>query len=196
MKLLLHRVRTCACFSGLLTCAWMTLWAIGVGGTVLTVAHAQPAHPSDATYEAGRLAWRSLPDALDASSEAPILVYVHAPWCGPCRKLERDVFPEVRPLLQRFTRAHLDFDDTEGSLRLGSVSKSPFDWARHFGIDTTPGLIFLDARGTVITTMTGAMNAESLQYLLAFVVTGAHQHTDFKTYLETTTRSPGADAPN
>lgn len=171
----------------------------GFAGALPDPAHAQPADdPADSSYEAARLSWQALSDALASTSGVPTVVYVHAPWCGPCRKLERDVFPEVRPLLQRFTRAHLNFDDTERSLRLGTVSQSPFDWARHFGIDATPGLIFLDANGAVITTTTGAMKAESLKYLLAFIATGAHRHTDFETYLETVSAagSPTADSPN
>ena len=57
--------------------------------------------------------WLSLPDALDcaARERRPVPVYVHVDWCAPCRRMERETFPLVAPLLGRFDPAGLEFDD-------------------------------------------------------------------------------------
>ena len=128
--------------------------------------------------------WRTLPEALEAAAQSrrPVLVYVHAPWCGPCRRMERTVFPEVEPLLARFERARLDFDDHEARIELGGVARSPFEWARRFGADSTPAFVLLDADGVVVTQSTGFLDARSFGLLLAYVATGAYRHATFEHY--------------
>jgi len=134
---------------------------------------------------ADTLGWKTLPEVLAAHADRrPVLVYVHAPWCGPCRKMEREVFPAATPLLRRFARARLDFDDRDSALTVDGVTKSPFDWARHFGIATTPGFVFFDPNGTAITSTTGGMTSESFRYLPAYVATGAHRHESFEAYVD------------
>jgi len=166
--------------------------------TLLLVAFGAGVPPSEGTsVDAGKgiakphapfadtLDWGTLPEVLATHAETrPVLVYVHAPWCGSCRKMEREAFPAATPLLGRFARARLDFDDRDSALTVGGVTKSPFDWARHLGVGATPGFVFLDADGTVITSTTGGMTTESFRYLLAYVATGAYQHGAFEAYVD------------
>ena len=134
------------------------------------------------------LAWSSLSNALEQGRREgrPTLVYVQAPWCGPCRKMEREVFPEVRPLLERLARAELDYDEHEVRLRLGEQTRSPSAWARHFGVDATPGFVLLAEDGALITSVTGFLQAEAFGLLLAYVATGAYRHASFEDYVEQT----------
>ncbi|MEL7168069.1 MAG: thioredoxin family protein [Bacteroidota bacterium] len=136
-----------------------------------------PNHSEDVT-------WASLPDAFAeaAATGQPVLVYVHAAWCGPCRQMEAAVFSEVAPLLARFARAELDYADHESRLTLGDHTRSPFAWARHFGAVGTPTFVLLEPDGTPITRVQGAQTADAFALLLAFVATDAYRHTDFASY--------------
>lgn len=131
------------------------------------------------------LAWQTLPQALEnmATTRRPVLIYVQAPWCGPCRRMERDVFPPLTPLLARFILARLDFDEHDAQFELNGVTQSAAAWARHLGADTTPCFIFLDRNGSVITRTTGFIEPQGFGLLLAYVATGAQRHTTFAEYV-------------
>ncbi len=117
------------------------------------------------------LAWHALPDALAraASSGWPVLVFVHAPWCGPCLRMERSTFadPAVRGLLARFERARLDFDDRETRLHVGDRRLSPFELARRLGAEATPALVVLAPDGTPLGHVAGYVEPEALLRALA-----------------------------
>lgn len=147
---------------------------------------------SEARAQEAPLTWNRLPEAFRQAQqeEQPVLVYVHAPWCGPCLRMERAVFPEVAPLLRQFARAGLDFDDHESRLAWGGQAQSPFAWARHFGVEATPGFVFLEPDGAVLTRMTGYLDAEAFGLLLAYVATGAYRHASFEEYVRRTRQEP------
>lgn len=129
--------------------------------------------------------WLSLPEAISIAAEEdrPILVYAKAPWCGPCKKMEREVFPNISPLLNRFVLAKLDFDDHELQVSVAGKQLSPFEWARHLGIDVTPGFALMKPDGKIITQFTGFRDQREMSLALAFVVTGAYRHGTFESYL-------------
>lgn len=132
----------------------------------------------------GSDAWVSLPVAFAQAhaDDRPVLVFVEAPWCGPCLRMKQDVFPAVQPLLERFARASLRFDDHDTRLTLGGRTQSPAAWARHFGIEATPGFVLLGPEGEVITRVTHAVDAEAFATVLAYVVTGAYRYASFEHY--------------
>ncbi|MEM1128606.1 MAG: thioredoxin fold domain-containing protein [Bacteroidota bacterium] len=137
-----------------------------------------------ASLAAAPTTWVTLPVALQAAAveERPVLLYVRAPWCGPCALLERDVFPAVEPLLNQVERARLTFDDHDTLHRVGDVTQSEAAWAAHYGATATPTLVLLQPDGQVITRLTGTPDAEGLGLLLAYVTTGAYRHVSFEAY--------------
>ena len=129
--------------------------------------------------------WLSLPVALQtaASENRPVLVYIKAPWCGPCKKMEREVFPKISPLLDRFVLAKIDYDDHETLLAISDKHLTPFEWARHFGLDVTPGFALLEPNGKIITQFTGFQTQREMGLALAFVATRAYRHGTFESYV-------------
>ena len=114
--------------------------------------------------------WEPLPEALaDAAvSKRPALVYVHAAWCAPCRRLERETFadPAVAAHLRRFARAKLVFDDYDRTHRLGEYRLSEAAWAAHLGAEATPALILLAPDGAILARRTGFLPPDGLLPIL------------------------------
>ena len=128
--------------------------------------------------------WQALPVAIEEAKaeHKPVLIYIHAPWCGPCLKMEKDVFPEVAPLLERFALAGLDYDDNESAVTASGSTRSPLSWAMHYGAETTPTFVLLAPDGTVVTQLSGYVEARGFSILLAYVATKAYNHVSFEDY--------------
>lgn len=138
--------------------------------------------------------WRPFDEATEraAVEQRPLLVYVQAAWCGPCRLLERAVFPEVASLMERYVLTKLDYDDHDARLALAGERLSPFEWSRALGAKATPTIVLLAPDGTVIVRSTGYRAATEIGLLLAYVATGAYRHATLDTYLDLTVRTARA----
>ena len=130
------------------------------------------------------ITWLTLTQATEEArmENKPILVYVHAPWCGPCLKMEKEVFPEVEVLLNRFALAELDYDDNETSIKAYGHTSSPIEWAIRYGAEATPTFILLTPSGAVVTRASGFIDTKGFSVLLAYVATKAYNHTSFEEY--------------
>jgi YHS domain-containing protein len=121
---------------GGILCGVVCVWACAIG-------YAQPAAP--AAKPAG---WRH--DFEQAQAEAkrlkrPLVVHFSADWCGPCRRMERDVFrtPEfLRQLDGRFVAVKVDADQRP-------------DLVEQFGVRGLPTDLFIDPDGRVLAQSTG-----------------------------------------
>lgn len=105
--------------------------------------------------DAQALHWRSLSQAFAA--EQPVVVFVRAPWCGPCRQLERETFtdPAIAERLARFSLTRLTIDDHDRMHRVGPYRLSEADWAARLGAERTPTLILLSPDGAILGRQTG-----------------------------------------
>lgn len=131
--------------------------------------------------------WQSLSDAAEVArtENIPLLVYVHAPWCGPCLKMEKDVFPTIAPLMNRFSLAGLDYDDNESLVEAYGNKLSPLEWAIRYGAEATPTFILLTPDGSLITRASGYIDTQGFSLLLSYVATNAYHHTSFEDYVAT-----------
>ncbi len=128
-------------------------WIALVSGAFLLFAAVTEYWPASATS----LNWLTLADArVEAGrQEKPIFVDVYADWCGPCKQMEKTVFPtdSVHDLLtDRFVLAKINGDDPVAGDSL----------KKQFGIRAYPTYIVLSPAGKERKRHVGFMNKTSL----------------------------------
>ena len=131
--------------------------------------------------------WQPFEEALATAQvdDKKVLVFVEAPWCGWCRKLEKTVFDDaetMKALAAHFTFARLDLDDNEQTHRFKGYRLTAMELAHHLGAETTPTTIFLHPNGEVLTTL--ATYVEPVEYLkiLRFIGTDAYLTQSFEEF--------------
>jgi thioredoxin-related protein len=147
---------------------------------------------SRAAESVSSLVWADLGHGLVEGREKSqvTLVFAQSKGCGPCRLMEKTVLPEVRSILAQLTLAKLDFTDRSTRLRIDELALSPFEWARKYGLDATPGFVLIDPQGRHILSRTGLLDAEAFGLFLAYGSTGAYLHGSFREYSRSM-RQPG-----
>lgn len=74
--------------------------------------------------------------------EKPIFVEVHTVWCGPCRQMEKQAFPNpevARKFNENFINYHIDMEQGEGPML-----------RNRYAITAVPTLLYLSPDGTLV----------------------------------------------
>jgi thioredoxin-related protein len=100
--------------------------------------------------------WVPFREALERAKryDKKVLVFVDAPWCGWCKKMEASVFEDPKSLAAiqpYFELARIGWDDSETHHRYQGYRYSSMELAQKFGAIGTPTTVFLDAAGRPIT---------------------------------------------
>ena len=126
--------------------------------------------------------------AKAAKEKKPIFLDAFTTWCGPCKKIAREVFTqnEVADYFNsNFINAKMDMEKGEGP---GLV--------KQYAINAYPSLLFIDAKGKIISKRVGALDAktflafgkmsssgESLEYLMTQYKKGNRDAAFMKKFL-------------
>lgn len=87
----------------------------------------------------------------------PIFIDLYAFWCGPCRKMSKEVFtdPEIADFFNaNFINKKINAEKGEG-----------IELTKKFKVKSYPNLIFLNSKGEVILRAKGYQNAKQLKRL-------------------------------
>lgn len=83
-----------------------------------------------------------------------IFVDVYTDWCAPCRKMDKEVFPNKE--LGAYMSEHFVSYKADGSTHTGKML------ARKYGVGSYPHYLFLDTKGNLIYKVRGFMTSEKL----------------------------------
>ena len=84
----------------------------------------------------------------------PIFLDIYATWCGPCKKLRRETFPDESAAT--YFNAHFVSTSFDGEQGDGVML------SRKFNIQGYPALFILDENGNIIKTSLGFLSPEEL----------------------------------
>ena len=106
---------------------------------------------------------------IEAAAQGKLIFMdAYAVWCGPCKMMTNNVFPqkEVGDFFNaNFINMKVDMEKGEG-----------LDLRRKYGVSAYPTLLLIDAKGDVVQQLKGARNAESL---IAWAKSAAVPNTAF-----------------
>jgi len=94
-------------------------------------------------------------EALEKAKQTnkPLFIDVYTSWCGPCKKMSKDIFPlaEVGKIYnENFVCYQVDAEKGEG-----------IDIARKYGVEAYPAYLFIKTDGILFYTSIGSMDAEN-----------------------------------
>lgn len=131
--------------------------------------------------------WHSFEDALVLadSTDRPILVDVWAPWCGWCRKMKQNVYPDLAPKLSdQFILTRLNRDDNEEMHQYKREKLTSLRLAQKLGAESVPAIVFLTSDGDFLLHLSGFIKAAELRPVLEYISTEAYHRQTFQDFIK------------
>lgn len=92
--------------------------------------------------------------ALAAKENKFIFVDAYAEWCGPCKWLSAEIFPQ-EPVGEFFNKNYISF-------KIDAEKGEGVDFAKEFGIAAYPTLFYFNPKGELVHRTVGALDADKL----------------------------------
>lgn len=117
--------------------------------------------------------WLTMEEAQEKSIEdgKPLFVFIEAEWCGICKRMLQNIFPDQRiqeKLNANYYPVIIDLD-SKNPILFNGKSMTERDFARNMNVSGTPTTIFFDSSGEELGRQVGFIGIEQLQRLLAYV---------------------------
>lgn len=141
---------------------------------------------TEAPHATGAVQWQTFDQGLAqaATEKKVVMIEFFATWCGYCKKMDEQVFPDERVQAQ-LSKYFVPVRVTESSENLVSFEGKQVtekELTPQFGVTGFPTLVFLSADGEPITKIPGFVEADTLQGVLQFIGTGAYEKMDYPTF--------------
>lgn len=91
-----------------------------------------------------------------------IFIDVFATWCGPCKHLSKNIFPDET--LGTYMNSHFISIKLDGEIGDGSVLMERFD------LDAFPTMLFIDKEGNLLKKIVGAVEATEIQLTAQYII--------------------------
>jgi len=119
-----------------------------------------------------KLDWKSFEDAIEIAKtdQKPIMVDVWAPWCGWCKKMQKEVYPEHSETLKNdFILTRLNRDDNNSKVKYLDQSLSHLRLAQRFNVQSVPAVVFLSADGNYLFHVSGYVEPQKFKQVLMYI---------------------------
>lgn len=131
--------------------------------------------------------WKSMEEAQKLASEdnKKVMLYAEAEWCGYCKKMNKQTFPDksvIDSLNKYFHAVRIDIE-SDKKLRFNGEEFTEQSLARKFRVYSTPTTIFFEPDGSIVGSQPGFLPPDVFDKLLAFVGSGLHGKMKFEKYL-------------
>ncbi|WP_170254679.1 thioredoxin family protein [Phaeodactylibacter luteus] len=117
-----------------------------------------------------------------AAEEKVIFVDAFAEWCGPCKRMAREVFPreDVGGFFNRhFVNMKIDMEKGMG-----------LDFAKKYPVSAYPTLFFIDAKGEIVQQVKGAQQPQGLLDIGQRILEKTDRSEEYTAQYEAGERSP------
>lgn len=135
--------------------------------TILIVTGVLISHP--VFSQASQPDWKSFEDAMELAEidQKPILIDVWAPWCGWCKKMQKEVYPQLSATLESdFILTRLNRDDNDSKVKFKGQSLTHLRLAQRLNVQSVPAIVFLSAEGSYIGHISGYIEAQDFRKIL------------------------------
>jgi len=132
--------------------------------------------------------WLKLEKAQSAATNdgKTIMVFVEAEWCGICRRMENEIFPQVAIqtlIREKYHPVTIDLDSREKVIYNGQ-EMTEREFARKMNVSATPTIIFINPQGEVLAHQIGFNPADRFESLLNFINSDQFGEMPFEEYFK------------
>jgi thioredoxin-related protein len=138
----------------------------------------------DLSAQTDSVEWHPFEKAIQIAEENQqfLLVDVWAPWCGWCKKMQKEVYPNLPiNLSNKFIWTRLNRDDHESNIQFNSQTFTPFRVAQKLNVQSVPALVVLSLQGEYMFHISGFIETQKLSAVLEQVASSASNHNQFST---------------
>lgn len=132
--------------------------------------------------------WLKLEEAQEvaAADGKHIMVFVEAEWCGICRQMERNVFPDeiIQELIKNnYHPVTIDLDSKE-KIMFNGQEMTEREFARRMNVSATPTILFINPDGEVLAHQIGYNPVDRFEALLRFVYSDHFGEIPFEEFFQ------------
>jgi thioredoxin-related protein len=145
--------------------------------------------PAEATVEiATPFEWPTFDEAVAAAEKSgkPILIDLYTPWCGWCRKMQKEVYGQEA--VQAYVKTHFEYgrlniDDNETEHQFKGYELTSQQLGYALGAQGTPTTVFLDTNGDYITRLDGYWELDAFNKAIRYIGSGAYHDQSYEEYV-------------
>lgn len=141
--------------------------------------------PAQAQLKKSELQWLSFEEAVSIAKKTgkPVFVDIWAPWCGWCRKMKKEVYPNLsRELASNYVLTRINRNDNHSRIIYRGQQLTPLRLAQALNAQTVPTVVLLSSKGDYLLHITGFTQEESLEPILNYISTEAYKSQSFEAF--------------